>query len=146
MTAIAIGRRRSEVGADMAARARNADVRPREWKNGFAVVERGGRPGYCCMADGAGRGNPRLQMVRAGGAIEIFDVTRGTVGGRTIEFAARVARGAIQSCMRSDESEPSGLQMVEFRSGPTIGEMAGFTSRREVHRYVARIARSLIIL
>ena len=133
VTTVAIGRRRGEVAADVAAGAGNADVRSREWKDGLAVVEVRGRPGNCRVARGAGRGNSCPHVVRVGGAVEILDVTRGAVGGRAIEPAADVAHGAIQTSMRARQSESGDLQMVEFRSGPTVGQVAGFTRRREIH-------------
>jgi len=75
VTTVAIGRRRGEVAADVAARAGNTDMSASKWKHSLAVVEGCGRPGDCRVANGAGCGNACLDVVRVGGAVEILDVT-----------------------------------------------------------------------
>ncbi len=141
----AIGRRIGEVAADVAQIARNIDVRPCEWEHSLAVIECRGRPGNCCVARGASCRNACLRMMRVRGAIVILDVARGAVGRRAVELAANVACGAIQSGMRADETKPSQLEVVEFRTSPAIGKVAGIARCRKAQRRVARIVRLLKI-
>ena len=56
-----------------------------------------------------------------------------------------MACGAIQTGMRADESEPSEFEVVEFRTSPTVGKVAGIARGRKIQRSVARIVRLLKI-
>ena len=120
---IALGRRRGEVTARVAARARNADMRSRQGKIGLAVVERGWLPGRGRVANLAGLREMGSHVIRTCRRIEIFQVA-GNAGGRQArEDIIDVAGRARHVDMETGQREES-LRMIEDRARPGRSRMA----------------------
>lgn len=106
----------------------------------FRVVERCSHPA-CRRVTGAA-------IVREGGRhviwiarpIEVCCVAAVTIYGRPLEFAADVARGAIEFRMHAGQREACDRRMIERSTEPVIGAVTGFASRGEIEGLVVNHA------
>lgn len=127
---IAIRRRSGEDIVDMAACARNADVRTGQRKRRVVVIEGRARPARGVVAGLAGGGEPRGHVVRVRrrGVIGHVTCLAGRIGQRIVVI--HVAGLAGQSGVRARQRETS-RGMVEVRSIPVHRRVADRTVRRE---------------
>lgn len=82
-------------------------------------------------------------MIRIRGPVEIGRMAAVAIGGRSLEFAADVARGAFQGGMRSGERETCKFQVVELSVVPGIESVTSLACAREIQRLVIRVRRLL---
>ena len=122
-------------------------VRPRQWKCGVVVIERGVRPDCCVMAHFARRRESRRSMrgVRRAGVILLV----AGVASRRIQVVVvvDVAIGALprRDNVRTGQRESRAV-VVKGRIEPSAGAVALIAGLREIRRDVVRISRALVIL
>jgi len=123
VAAVAIGRSRGEVTARMAARARNADVRSRQWKVGLAVVERGWLPGRSRVANLTGLRETGGHVIWTCRPIEIFEVAGNARRWQACEDVIDMAGRTRHVDVETGQWEKS-LRMIEDRARPRRSRMA----------------------
>lgn len=122
---------------DVTTRARHGHVRARQRETReFRVIEFRPHPARRCVARAAVVWKARGHVIGAAGPIEVLRVTAITIHRQALELAADVARRAIELRVHSGQREAGDCRMVERRTEPVIGTVAGFARRGEIERLV----------
>jgi hypothetical protein len=144
VTRIAVRGGSGELTIDMAARARNGDVRARQGKAGGAVIEGGGRPGRGVVANLALMRESRRLVIRIVRLVVIPEMAGDAGCVSNLEIAAHVATGAGKLHVRTGQRK-SRLVVVEAGRRPGRRAVADRAILRKTCRDVIRIGSFLIV-
>ncbi len=145
MTREAIGRNRSVVVVHVATGAGDRRVLAGQGECSVAVVERRRNPGRGVVTHFTLLRESRLDVIRAGGAVEILHMAGSTGGAVQAVVAIYVALRTLQRDVCPGQRETRS-RVIESCVCPGHGRMTGVASLRESSLSVVRIRRALIVL
>jgi len=134
------------VSVGMALRALQSGMCSGQRKSDQVVIERCRLPGTGAVATPTGLWEVRGHMVGVGGPAEIRQVASDAGRRRTFEFAADVARVAVERGMHSGQRKAGVFKMVEVHPKPAVEAMALLAIGGEARGHVRRASGSLILL
>lgn len=141
----AVGRNRGVVIVDVATGTGDRRMFPGQGKCGVAVVERRRDPGRGVVAHFALLREPRLNVVRVGGSLEVVAMAGGARGAVQAVVAIDMALRTLQRNVRPRQGKPGG-RVIEGGIRPGSSGVAGVAGLRESRLGVIGVRRALVVL
>ena len=129
------------VAVYMALSALDSRVGPAQRESGGRVIKGRVVPRSCVVALRTGLRETGLHVIRFRRGVEILDVARRAIGGRSYKIAINVALRACHVGVRTGQRKFRKGGVIESRRIPSARVVAGLAGRRETRLCVRRIVR-----